>query len=136
MLNNALLQDRALQAPMFGIEFIWQLEDYYEQKNLEKFSSLVSFDFKKGFLTLRERLRREFSKYEYVRLFMHLRSKSLDLEEEVHTYKICWSKRSKKYNDSVLEKKSGRASIVLKKFKQNHMSSFLLYDIQGDNPFA
>lgn len=135
MSDNVLLQEPTLSKPIFGIEFIWQLEDYYEQKNLEKFSSLVSFDFRKDFSILRDQLMREFNDYEYIRLFMHLRSKSLDLEVGTHTYDICWSKRCKKHKSSLLEKNAGKAAIVLKKFKRDQMSYFLLYDICGDNPF-
>ena len=136
MPDNAVLEKDILKEPMFGIEFIWQLEDYYEQKNLNRFSSLVSLDFKKGICSLKDHLERVFNEYEQLKLFVHLRSKHLDLKEGIHTYEVCWSKRCKRYQSIFLEKNSGNATIVLKRLTHGHQDYFLLHDILGDNPFV
>lgn len=136
MTDHAVLESDVQKRPLFGIEFIWQLEDCYEQKDLNGFSSLVSRDFKKGIGSLKNRLEQEFNEYELVKLFMHLRSKQLDLETGIHAYEICWSKRRRRYCSIFLEKNSGNATIVLKRLAYARQGHFLLYDILGDNPFV
>ena len=95
MLDNDFLGNDILRKPVFGIEFIWQLEDCYEEKNLSKFSSLVSHDFKKDQFFLMDHIAQEFNEYEQLKLFVHLRSKHLDPDAEIYAYEVCWSKRCK-----------------------------------------
>jgi len=120
----------------FGIEFIWLIEDYYEHKNLQGFLSLLCDEYDKRFNSLKTKLKDQFDAYEDIKLFLYLRSKILDLDLALHAYEVCWSRRCKKFKSNMLEKKSGTATIILKKMVCGRRESFYLFDIKGDNPFV
>ncbi len=118
-----------------GMELIWFLEDAYEQKDVNKFFSLVSSDFKKDFIELKEQLEKVRLEYDLVELYIHFLHKSNNTEEGVSSYDICWIKRFRKYKDYCLYREMGKAKIMLKTDGDRKHPRFLLYDIYGDNPF-
>ena len=133
--DDIYLKSPAISLPPLGIEFIWQITDYYVQKDLTKFLTYVSLEYKKGFFNFENQLRKVFNEHQHLRLFVHLRSKNLEIEPQMHFYGICWSRRSRRNNSFFIEKNTGRATIALKKIRSNYSDYFLLYDIEGDNPF-
>lgn len=116
-----------------GMELIWFLEDAYENKDMNKFLSLVCLDFKKDF---KNKLEKEFNQIRQINLYFHLYSKSRDLSTGDYFYDICWSKRFKNYNSDFWQRDFGKATIVLNKSSNQNGSKFILYDICGDNPFG
>jgi len=119
-----------------GMELIWFLEDAYEHKDINKFSSLVSSDFRKDFLKLKRQLEKRFNESEQLSLYIHLVAKRQDLHIGISTYGICWSKRIKKQKDNYWHRDFGKAIIVFKRYCNNKDYNFLLYDISGQNPFS
>ena len=135
MCSKAILEKKEISNASYGIEFVWQLEDYFEQKDINKFLSCISPDYKKDFNNFKKRLENNFKEHDKLNLFVHMRSKILDLDSDTTTYEICWSKHFRKHNSIFLEKRSGRSSIVLRKSNNGCFDSFQLYDILGENPF-
>ncbi|MBL7130534.1 MAG: hypothetical protein ISS45_03895 [Candidatus Omnitrophica bacterium] len=127
--NNNLVFDS-------GMELIWFLEDAYEQKDIEKFFSIVSLDFKKGFLKFKTQLEKDFSESKQLNLYMLLLSKDRNLIMDTYSYDICWSKRVKKQRDDYWQREFGKATIVFKRYHIYQRANFLVYDIYGDNPFS
>ncbi len=119
-----------------GMELIWFLEDAYEQKDVNKFLSLVSLDFRKDFLKLKRQLEKIFSESEQLNLYFHLVAKRQDLNIGICSYGICWSKRIKKQKCDYWQRDFGKAIIVFKRYCNNKDYNFLLYDISGQNPFS
>jgi len=118
-----------------GMELIWFLEDAYEQKNAEKFLSVVSFDFKKDFFKLKAQLEKDFSEIERLNLYVLLVSKDGDFYQDTCSYDICWSKRLKRQNEGYWQREFGKAKIVFKRHSIFQQGKFLVYDICGDSPF-
>lgn len=119
-----------------GMELIWFLQDAYEEKDMEKFLSVVSIDFKKDFLKLKAQLEKDFSENSRLNLYILLVSRDRDLNKEVCFYDICWSKRIKKQNDDYWQREFGKATIIVKRYNTTGKDNFLVYDICGDNPFC
>jgi len=118
-----------------GMDLIWFLEDAYEQKDINKFFSLVSSEFKKDFMKIREQFERNQLECDSVELYIHLISKSRCLDKFVSSYNICWIKRFKLHKDNYWYREVGRAEVLLKANEGIGNRRFLLYDIYGDNPF-
>ncbi len=118
-----------------GMELIWFLEDAYEQKNAEKFLSVVSFDFKKDFLRLKAQLEKDFSEIERLNLYVLLVSKHRDFFQDTCSYDICWSKRLKRQNEAYWQREFGKAKIVFKTHPIFQQGNLLVYDICGHSPF-
>lgn len=136
MPENTIMDNEIKSYPAFGIEFIWQLEDCYEAKNIERIISLLSLDFKKDPFLFKERLKKKFSECTQLKLAIHLRSKWFDENGRLYRYQICWSSRLRRHNSIFVEQSSGQAVIVLQEVNERLGSKFLLYDIEGKNPFA
>ena len=119
-----------------GMEMIWYFEDAYEQKDLNKFFSLVSLDFKKDFLKFMRQLKKRFEENEQISLYIHLIAKKQDLVSGIYSYGICWSKRIKPQESDYWRRDYGKAIIILKKRNNMDSQNLLLYDICGDNPFC
>jgi len=119
-----------------GMELIWLLEDAYEQKNIGKFLSMVSFDFKKDFLGLKAQLEKYFSESEQLKLYILLIAKDSGLDKNTCSYDFCWSKRIKRQGNDYWQREFGRVTIVLRKYIFNFKDNLLVYDIYGDNPFC
>jgi hypothetical protein len=124
--------------PVFdsGMELIWFLEDAYEQKDAEKFLSIVSSEFKKGFLRLKAKLEEDFSQSSKLDLYILLLSRDRDLDKDECLYEICWSKRVKKIDDDYWQREFGKATIVVKRYSALGENNFLVQDIRGDDPFC
>ncbi|MFC1709562.1 hypothetical protein ACFL2J_05880 [Candidatus Omnitrophota bacterium] len=136
---NSVLQLRNKEKGLVfdsGMEMIWFLEDAYEQKDIEKFFSLVSTDFKKDFFQLKSQLEKEFNESEQLNLYILLQSKDRDLNSDTYSYNICWSKRVRKIRDNYCQREFGKATIVFKRDSLYQKSNFLVYDISGDSPFG
>lgn len=119
-----------------GMELIWFLQDAYEEKDLEKFLSAVSSDFKKGFLKLETQLRKDFLENSRLNLYILLVSRDRDLNKDMCFYDICWSKRIKNKDDNYWQREFGKATIIVKRYNILGKNNFLVFDICGDNPFG
>lgn len=136
---NSTIQIRKINNGLYfdsGMELIWFLEDAYENRDIDKFLAIVSFDFKKGFLNLKTNLEKEFREIQQLSLYILLLSKEEDLYEDICSYDICWSKRIKKQNGDYWQREFGKATIVLKRYPVFQKNNLLVYDICGDNPFC
>ncbi|MFH1622394.1 MAG: hypothetical protein ABIA97_04655 [Candidatus Omnitrophota bacterium] len=118
-----------------GMELIWFLEDAYEQRDIDKFLTLVSIDFKKDFFKLKFNLEREFTANKKLDLYILLQSKNSDLSGDIYSYEICWSKRLIKLGEDYCQRGFGKATLVLKRCRVYLKNNLMLFDILGDSPF-
>ncbi|MDD5292553.1 MAG: hypothetical protein PHY46_05190 [Candidatus Omnitrophica bacterium] len=118
-----------------GMDFIWFLEDAYEQKDVNKFFSLVSSEFKKDLMKIKEQFTKNRLERDSVELYIHLVRKIQCPDKLVSVYNICWIKRFKRRKDSYWYREVGKAEILLKAYGDVKDKRFLLYDIYGDSPF-
>jgi hypothetical protein len=118
------------------MEFIWYLEDAFEQKDMGKFFSLVSFDFKKDFLKFKDNLYKITSQQKSLKLYIHFIDKRVDSKSNIYSYDICWIKQFTGYMDEYCYKELGMATIALKASGSKQDLSFRLYDISGESPFV
>jgi len=117
----------------FGMEFIWQLEDSFEDKNAAKFLSFVSSNFRKNFSVLRRRVEKEFAQSENIKLYVRFKDKFY--EKEIEKYVICWIKIIRKKNCNFPTKTHGSSVFVLKRNQYEWEHPYSLIDVEGKSPF-
>jgi len=118
-----------------GTDFIWRLEDAYEQKDMDKFFSLVSLDFKKDFLKLMNKFKLMTLYSESRKLYIHFIGKNVDPAYGIYSYDICWINRLQERESKNYYRELGKATIVLKICEDKQSAHLKLYDIYGESPF-
>jgi len=68
-------------------------------------------------------------------LYIYFLSIKKNSDEGMRFYEVYWIKRSKEHRKDFWQREHGRATIVLKARDNNENPRFLLFDIEGSNPF-